>query len=267
VGVLNSAGRADRSATLDRGVRVGLVVYGVMHLVIAATAFQLTLGERGNASQRGAFAELAQTPLGSGVLYLVAVGFAALVVWQALEAAAGHRDADGGKRVLERVGSAAKAVVYATLGYSAAAMAVGAGSGSGSSTDGLTARLMSAPGGQLLVGLVGVGLVAVGGYLGYRGWSERFTKDLDGTASSGERRPILLLGKVGHLGKGASLAAVGLLFVVAAARHQPEESGGLDVALHELLRQPFGPVLVGAVALGLACFGLYCFAWARHLNR
>ena len=50
-------------------------------------------------------------------------------------------------------------------------------------------------------------------------------------------------------------------------QHDPQESGGLDVALHELLRQPFGVVIAGAVSLGLGCFGLYCFAWARHLKR
>jgi hypothetical protein len=127
---------------------------------------------------------------------------------------------------------------------------------------------MSAPGGQLLVGLVGAGIIGVGLYLGYKGISEKFTEDLDVRANGGQRRqPIVLFGKVGHVGKGAALAAVGLLFVWAGVQHEAKKSGGLDVALQQLLEQPFGVALVVAVGIGLGCFGLYCLAWARHLDR
>ena len=38
-------------------------------------------------------------------------------------------------------------------------------------------------------------------------------------------------------------------------------------ALQEVLEQPFGPFLLGAIALGIGCYGLFCFARARHLSR
>ncbi len=219
-------------------------MYGVVHLIIAFTAVSLAFGDRsGKATQQGALSQLA-------------------------EAAVGHDDSEGGKRAFKRGASLAKAVVYAALAVSATRKVLDTGGGGGSSSDGLTARLMSAPAGQLLVGLVGAGIVATGAYLAYKGWAEKSTKRLDSQATSGQRsRPILLLGKVGYLGKGAALAAVGGLFLTAAVQHQAKESGGLDVALQELLRQPFGPALVVAVAVAFACFGLYCLAWARHLDR
>ena len=262
-----TAHKVDNSAMLDHGVRLGLVVYGVVHLIIAVTAVQLAFGDRsGQASQQGAFSQLSASPLGDAALALVAVGLAAMVVWQLLEAALGHRSADGAKRLGKRLGSAAKAVVYGVLAFSAVQKMLEAGGSSG--TDSMTAQLMAAPGGQLLVGAVGAGIVVVGGYLVFKGWTEKFTKDLDVGAKAGKRRdPIVLLGKIGYIGKGAALAAVGGLFVVAAAQHQAKESGGLDVALQELLRQPFGAPLVVVVGVALACFGLYCFAWARHLDR
>lgn len=262
------------SETLDHGVRLGLVSYGVVHLIVAFTALRLAWGDGGgNASQQGALAQLASSPMGEWSLYVVAAGFAALVVWQGAEAAVGHGDEDGGKRLFKRVGSGAKAVLYAVLGYSAAAMAAGSSGGSGkkggeSTTDNLTAQVMSAPGGQVLVALVGLGVVVVGGYLVYRGWAEKFTKRLDARATSGERRkPIVLLGKAGYTAKGVALGTIGVLLLTAAAKHQPKKSGGLDVALRELLQQPYGQLLLSAVALGLACYGLFCFAWARHLDR
>lgn len=270
-----SAGEAvDDSEALDHGVRLGLVIYGVLHLIVAVVAVRIAWGgARGEeASQQGAFAVLAQNTFGKSVLYIVAVGFAALVLWQAAEAIVGHRDKDGAERLVKRTGSGAKAVTYAVLGYSAAAMALGSSGGGGGggekTTDNLTAQVMSAPGGQLLVGAVGLGMVAVGIYLGYRGISEKFMKRLDSQARGGDRGSVIVwLGKVGYLGKGASLAAVGMLFVTAALRHEPKESGGLDVALRELVRQPFGPYLLTGVAAGLAAYGLFSLAWARHLDR
>ena len=259
--------RADRSQLLDRGVQVGLFTYGVMHLVIALIAFQLVIGEAGgqSASGTGAFSELARNPLGRVFLWVMVLGFFMLVVWQGIEAAIGHRDEEGGKRSYKRVVNGARAVLYAVLGVSAATIAVnGAKSGGGSGTDGPTGRLMSAPGGQLLVVLVGLGIIAVGGALVYRGLSEKFTKHLDAEASHG---PIVLLGKVGYAAKGVALAAVGVLFVIAGVRHNASKSGGLDAALRELLQEPFGGWLVGVIAVGIAAFGLYCFGWARHLKR
>lgn len=264
--------KVDSSDFLDHAARAGLVVYGVIHLVVAATAFQLILGSSSgtNASQSGAFAEMGRSPYGDVLLYVITAGLVALVVWQVGEALVGHRDHDGAKRVWKRLASVGKAVVYGSLAYTAGSMALSANKsgGSGKSTDNMTAQLMSAPGGQLLVGAVGLGIVAVGAWLVYRGWSERFVKDLDAEArNNGRRKPITMLGKAGYTAKGVALGTVGTLFVIAAVQHQPKESGGLDVALHELLRQPYGAVLVGAVAAGLACFGLFCLAWARHLDR
>jgi hypothetical protein len=261
-------GDVEHSELFDKAVRVGLVAYGVVHLIVAWLALELVLGNGGkNASQQGAFAQLARQPFGEVALLFVAAGFAALVVWQALEAIYGHRDSDGGKRVLKRLTSAGKAVVYAVLGIEALQTALGSGGSGGGSTQSMTARVMSAPGGQLLVGAVGLGIVAVGAALCYRGVKAKFVKQLDVHGRQESRAPIVTFGRVGYVGKGLSLAAVGVLFVVAAVQHRPGQSGGLDAALHQLLQQPFGSVLVALIAVALACFGLYCFAWARHLRR
>lgn len=266
--------RARQSEALDRGIRVGIVTYGVMHLLIALIAVQMIIGQaRGEqASGSGAFAELAKSGFGRVVLWVMVLGFLMLVIWQGIEAVVGHRDEDGGKRTLKRVISGGKAVVYAVLGVSALTTALhgassGGGSGGGASADSVTGKLMSAPAGQVLVVLVGLGIVATGGAVAYQGYKEKFTKRLDDGAQGDQRTAIVTLGKVGYIAKGAALAAVGVLVVVAGIRHNAKRSGGLDAALHALLQQPLGDVLVAAVALGLAAFGLYCFAWARYLDR
>jgi hypothetical protein len=259
--------RADDSAWMDHAVRVGLVSYGVVHLIIGWLAVRLVFGDSGgSASSKGALHQLAQNDVGRISLYVVAAGFVALVVWQGLEAIWGHRDEEGGKRVLKRVVSAAKVVLYAALAVSAFKTAVGSSSGGG--TDGMTARLMRMPAGPLLVGAVAVGVLAVAGVLLYRGLAEKFRSELEVDGQTGkDGRAYVLFGKVGLVGKAAALAIVGALFLTAAVTHDPDRSGGLDEALRRLLQEPFGGPMLLLVALGFVCYGLFCFAWARHLDR
>jgi hypothetical protein len=260
--------RADESTAMDTAVRVGLVSYGIVHLIIAWLAVRLVLGDgSGSASSQGALQQLASTAVGRVSLYVVAVGFLALVLWQALEAVWGHRDEDGGKRILKRVVSAAKVVLYASLAFSALRTATGSSSGNGG-TDGITARLMQLPGGPLLVAAVGAGVLAVAGFLAYRGLAEEFRSKLQPDGQTGkDGRAYVLCGKIGYVGKAVALAIVGALFLYAAATQDAEKSGGLDVALRKLLAEPLGGPMLLLVALGFACYGVFCFAWARHLDR
>ena len=248
----------------DGGVRLGLAAYGLVHLMVAYTALRLALGDQSTkASQQGALGALAQSTVGQLSLLVLAAGFVVLAVWQGIEAWKGHADESGAKRGVKRLASGAKVVVYLALATTAVQKALG--ERSGGRTDSVTAEVMSATGGRYLVAAVGLTIIGIGLYLAYHGIVEEFVERLDLKARMGDRRPfIVTLGKVGHVAKGAAFALVGGLFVTAAWQFQPKESGGLDQGLTTLLQQPFGPYLVGAVALGLVSYGLYCFAWARH---
>jgi hypothetical protein len=260
--------KADASTALDHAVRVGLIAYGIVHLLIAWIAIQLALGDdKGSASSQGALSQLAQTPLGGVLLYVVAAGFGALVVWQLTEAVAGHREHDGTKRVLKRLGSGLKVVLYGALGLSALKIAMGGGS-SGGGTDTTTAKLMAMPGGQLLVGLLGLAVLGYALRLIYRGLSEGFADKLDVNGRLGDSgKAFILFGKVGYVSKGLAFIIVAVLFVWAAWTNDAKKSGGLDQALHEVLQQPFGAPMLLALAAGIGCYGLFAFAWARHLDR
>jgi hypothetical protein len=266
-------GRQDGGDWLDAAARVGLTAYGVVHLVIAWLALQLAFGDRkGSPSSSGAISELAQQPFGKVLVWAVAVGMFLLVVWQGIEAVAGHRDEDGNKRTGKRLLSAGKAVVYGAIGVSAVKVAVSSGSSGGKSseqqTDSMTATVMELPAGQLLVGAVGLGILAIGVAFAVRAWTEKYAKHLDAEGKSGSTGTAYLwFGKLGYAAKGVALGVVGSLFCYAALTHDPDESGGLDQALREVLDKPFGPVLLGVIALGIGCYGLFCLARARHLSR
>jgi type IV secretory pathway VirB2 component (pilin) len=266
------AGRLGREAedsdALDVVARIGLVAYGVVHLLLGWLAIQLALGHTGkNASTTGAMHELARQPFGTVLVWAVAVGMALLVVWRAVEAAFGHREKEGGERLRKRLVSVMKAVIYAALAASAVKVATGSGS-SGGGSKGLTAKVMGWPGGQWLVAAAGLAVLGYAASLVRRGWTEKFAEDLETEGLMGTSgAAYLVIGRVGYIAKGVSVGLVGALFVVAGIDHDSSKSGGLDQALQKVLQAPGGPIAIVVIGVGFACYGLFCFARSRHLDR
>jgi len=261
--------QAHRSDWMDRGARIGLVAYAAVYLLVAWLCLQLALGDHeGRPSSTGALRELTQQPFGEVLVWVVVVGMVFLVAWKGLEAVVGHRDEqDDAKRARTRVMSAFKAVLYAAVAVSGFSVATHSSSG-GSSQTTWTATVMDWPGGRLLVGAIGLAIIGYGGYQVWTAWTEEFAEKLDAEGRSGRSgRAYLAFGKAGYTAKGLAIGMVGALFVYAAITHDAKKSGGLDEALLTVLRQPFGPVLLGLIGLGLACYGVFTLARARHLSR
>jgi hypothetical protein len=239
-------------------ITVGLVAYGIVHLLVAWIALQLAFGNSSQeASQQGALRELAGKPLGGVLLWVVAIGLFSLVVWRLLELVWGHLD------LQKKVSSIGRAIVYLVLGISAVKVAVGSGgSGTGEQRT-VSARLMEHGWGRALVIAIGVAVVAIGCYQVYKAITKKFTEDLAGGASD----TTILLGRIGYAAKGIAFFVVGVLFAWAAIDYDPQKAGGLDTALHTIKNQPFGSVLLTVLAIGIAAFGAYCFSWSRNAKK
>lgn len=253
---MTTAHEVRHSKTYDVAITTGLVAYGVVHLLIAWIALHLAFGKSSQeASQQGALQELSGKPLGGVLLWIVAIGLFALVVWRVLQLGWGHLD------LHKKVTSVGHAIAYLVLGVSAVKVAVG----SGSSTSGRTvsARLMAHAGGRGVVVAIGVAIVGIGGYHVYKAITKKFTEDLVGGVSD----TTVLLGRLGYGAKGIAYVVVGVLFGWAAIDYDPQKAGGLDTALRTIKGQPFGPVLLTVLAIGIAAFGGYCFIWSRNARR
>lgn len=149
------------------------------------------------------------------------------------------------------------------LAFTAGRIAIGAGSSGNSdkAEETVSAKLMSVPFGRVLVIMVGLVVVAVGVSQIVKGIRKKFVSD---DLAGGVGRGVVTLGRIGWTAKGVALALIGLLFVWAAIKHDPKKAGGMDSALAALRDQPFGAVLLLAMALGFAAFAVYCFFWSRN---
>jgi len=271
---MRGARQAGESDGLEHLARVGLIAFGVVHLLVAWLALQLAWGGGGeSADQSGAMRTLAESPLGTPLLWVIAVGLIALAVWQAAEVLRWRSGWSGsGKartKALRKSGNAlVKAAVYITLAVLAIGFATGSGKSSSQQQQETTAGVFGWPGGQFLVGAAGLVLIGVGGWHIRKGINKHFLKQIDTSdASPSAVRLVTRLGQVGFPAKGIALALVGGLLVYAAITFDPSKAQGLDGALHTILEAPFGQILLTLVAIGIAAFGAFCLVRARYPER
>lgn len=247
--------------------RYGLATRAFTYLVIAWLALQIALGHRTHqANQRGALAEIAQTTRGLVLLWIVGFGLGAYAVWRFIEAATGTPT--DGKKAGPRLKAAARGIVYSALCVSTFAFIAGTSrEGQAEKQSTLTARVMQHDYGRWLVGAAGAVVVIVGIVLILNGARKNFDEELRmGELSPATRRVVSRLGLVGTISRGIVFVTVGVLVVDAAVTFDPKESRGLDGALRTLADQPYGPWILGALALGLMAFGVFGLAAARWVK-
>ena len=271
----DTARKAADSDALEHLARVGLIAYGVVHLLVAWLAIQLAwFGLSGeSADQSGAMNALLETGFGTPLLWIVAIGLIALAAWQAAEVLRWRTgwSASGKTRTkaLRKSGNAlVKAAIYTALAVLAIRFATGDRQSSSSSQQETTAGVFSWPGGQWIVGAAGLILIGVGAWHIRKGLNKHFLKQIDTTdASPKALKLVTRLGQIGFPGKGIALAGVGALLIWAAVTFDPSKARGLDGALRTILELPFGRFLLTLVALGIAAFGAFCLVRARYPER
>ena len=270
-----SARQAGAGDALENLARVGLVAYGVVHLLVAWLALQLAWFDGGgeSADQSGAMSTVAESPVGKPLLWVIALGLIALAAWQAAEVLRWRSGwSASGKarmRALRRSGNAlVKTAVYIALAVLAILYATGSGQSSSQQQQETTAGVLGWPGGPFIVGAVGLVLIGAGVWHVKKGLSGSFLKEIDTMeASPSALRLVTRLGRVGFPGKGVALALVGGLLGYAAITFDPSKAQGLDGALRTVLELPYGPILLTLVAVGIAAFGAFLFVRARYPER
>jgi hypothetical protein len=257
------ARRASHSPAARALARIGLVARGVIYILIGWLAFQVALGHSSRRpNQVGALHLLAGTSYGLVTLWLLGIGFAGYALWRLSQAAFGVTGEGPG--AWPRVKSLGRAIVYALLSVLTFQVIAGSASHETRRQQDLTASVMHQPGGQWLVGIVGLAIVIAGLTLMAEGIRRKFMTHLrSGQMSPRTREVVEKLGVIGTTARGLVFAIVGVLTVDAAVTFDPKKSGGLDKALLTLRHQAFGQFLLLVAALGLLIFGIYGLCEAR----
>jgi len=265
-----AADRAAGSKWVTWLARLGYAAKGVVYLIIGGLAAKLAIGQGGaTTDQRGALQTIYEQPFGKFLLAVVAIGLLGFALWSFIQAIydteGKGRDAKG---IIARIGYAAVGVAYAALAFGAYQLVAGTGNvgqSSTTSTQDWTTTLLKLPAGVALVVIVGLVVLGVALYLFAKAYTAKFQRRLNLAGVSAQlRKFVIFLGRFGYGALGVVFTIVGFFLIVAAIQFNPQKAKGLDTALRELLRLPFGPLLLGIVALGLIAYGVYSFAEARY---
>ncbi|TFB99856.1 DUF1206 domain-containing protein [Cryobacterium adonitolivorans] len=258
----DAARKAGNSRHLETLARVGYAVNGLLHGLIGAIAIGVAVGSAGgSADQSGALVQVAQSPGGIFVLWLIVVGLAALGVWQILQGFL-VPGGDPKKVWAHRLKEIGKGVAYLAVAATALTVALQGSANSSQSTASASATILALPGGPILLMLIGLGVLAIGAYFVYKGATKKFTEDL-AVPSGTMGKATVGLGVAGYVAKGIAVGVVGVLVIVAGFTVDPSQSTGLDGALRSLAALPFGMVILVLVGVGLIAYGVYCLFRAR----
>jgi hypothetical protein len=167
----------------------------------------------------------------------------------------GHLEAK--KKVGKKLSAAGKAVMFAVIALTFAASASGNSQTGGQSTSDFTVSVIKAPGGAILLIVIGAAIAIAGLVFVVRGVKGSFKKDLRLPPSGTARSVVTGLGVIGYAAEGVALFLVGLLFIISTANANPGASTGLDGGLKALREQPYGVYMLTAVGAGLICYGLF----------
>jgi hypothetical protein len=248
---------------LDVLARAGFAVMALLHVIIGAIAIAVAFGQPGEPEPTGAIEQLAANAWGPAVMWACVLACLGLGVWQASEATLRARRLPRKERASKLISSGFLAIAYTSVGFSFAGFAVGLRGDSGDSTRDFSASLMATPLGLWTLVALGLTIIGIGIYFVFKGVRRGFKEEL--YYFDGRRRGRLIdgLGVGGHIAKGVALVLTGLLFVIAAAKHNPDESTGLDGSLKALQDHPFGPYLLVAIGAGFIAYGIFALVRSR----
>lgn len=246
--------------------RLGFAARGVVYLMMGWIALQLARGTGGRpADSGGAFHSLLDMPFGRVLVAIIAAGLACYTLWR-LYAAVFNPERDGAG---SRLHHAWVAGIHVVLTAAAARVAVtnGAGGQGAANQDTVewTARAMSLPIGRWIVMGVGIGLACYGLYQMYRG----VTADLDDMLDlselvRGRRQLLRRISRFGIAARGIVFVLIGVFVARAGWEYDPSAAKGFAASLDALRGAPYGPWLLGVVAVGIASYGVYSFVRARY---
>lgn len=254
-----------------RLAQAGLIGRGVLYCLVGILAIQLAFGGGSGqqASQSDALQLLAQQPGGTFLVFLLGVGLLGYAAWRFTQFFTEKGDEDSkAKDAVMRASFVIRGLVYVAIGILAIMTAFGTSSGGGSGQTELTARIMrDVPGGQVLVGLVGLIIIGVGLYQAYQAFTNGFMEELrQEEMSPTERVWTKRIGIAGHSARAIVYSLIGIFVLRAAVTFNPQRAEGLGGALQEIAQQTAGPWILGLVALGLFLFGLYAIIRARYVD-
>jgi len=240
-------------------VRLGYAARGVVYVVLGYLA--LTTASEAQDGGDAVFDLLRGVPLGTVVLWLMALGLLAYAIFKFISAIGDvqHHGSDP-KGLMKRVGDGASAVAHTILAFAACQYASGSSRDSSAGSEGsqqVAGSILEMPLGDLVIGIVGVGVV-VGALMQAK---SAITAAFMNHVGPGAPAAVEPIGRLGHAARAVVFAIIGWSLVQSAWLESEAQIKGLGDALMSLRESG---TLYTVVAIGLLLFGIFSLVVARY---
>jgi hypothetical protein len=247
----------DKSRSFITLVRLGYAARGLVYILLGYLALSTQGEAREGASS--VFDYLQEVPLGSVLLWVVALGLIAYAGFKFLSAIANieNRESDP-KGAMKRIGDAASGVAHLFLAYAAYQFATGGKhAATGGQSQAMAGSVMDWSLGGFALGLVGLGFLVGASMQAKSAVTADFMKHIDGRAPKG----VEAIGRAGSAARAAVFALIGWSLVQSAWLAQSGKVKGLGEAILALRDNG---VIYTLVAIGLLLFGVFSLVMARY---
>nr|WP_209282460.1 DUF1206 domain-containing protein [Brevundimonas alba] len=251
---------------IEWAARIGYGARGFVYLSVGVLVLLAAMDVIGDSvGTKGALAWMASRPLGRLWALLLGLGLAALVMWRLLQSVF---DADHEGRSWNGLGTRMSqlfsAFSYAALAVAAFGLLAGppddAADGVARSRD-MASTVLDLPFGRWLLICGGLAIFAIGVSNIVKAVREDFTEYL--ACSARLCRRVAPLARIGHVARGLAYLPLAVLVVIAGFHAKASEVTSFGAALDAVERQPSGPWMLVATALGFVAFGSFSFIEAR----
>lgn len=247
----------DKSEKFRWLVRLGYAARGVTYILLGWLALG-TRAESENGNQ-AVLDHLQGMPLGTPILYLMAIGLAGYVLFKFASAIGDvqNRGSDT-EGIVKRIGDAASGIAYTVLAYAALQFASGAKqSADGGQSQETASTVLDWSLGGVAVGAVGLGFLVGALMQGKEALTGRFMHRVSTQAPDG----IKAVGRAGHAARAVVFAIIGWSLMQSAWLDSSSEVKGLGEALLSLRESG---VFYTLVAVGLMLFGAFSLVVSRY---
>ncbi len=262
-----AAEKAALSPWMEKLVRVGFGARGLIYFLMGLIAFEVAFGARSAPQdQQGALRVFAAQPIGRVLLILVMIGLVGYSLWGLIRIFFDPLHIGSHPvGIVQRLWYFSSVASYSSLiiptyGLITRTPIKGQHSSQTEEAQRSVSTIFQWPWGQWLVGIAGVIGIGIGLAQIYEGIRPKFDRQFhlyDLTAQ--QAKWLIWVGRIGTVARGIVFGLLGLFLVLAAYFADAQKAKGMDGALLELARQPYGFWLLGFVGFGLMAFGVYSF--------
>tara|TARA_R110002020_G_scaffold454448_1_gene669925 strand:- start:48477 stop:49265 length:789 start_codon:yes stop_codon:yes gene_type:complete len=244
------------------GIATKGFVYCVIGLLTTLAAFNLGGDTTGS---DGVFQFLSKQPFGKVLLGVTALGLIGFVFWRLYQTFFDHENkGNDTSGIVTRLGFATSAIFYGFLAFSVIKRIIGAASNSGGSKQSYIQELLKETYGQIIICVIALGFLGKAIFQFYRAYSERFRDKIhDSDIDENGKKALIRSGKIGFTARGIVIAIISFLLFKAAYTANSQEAGG-KVEAFKFLKNEFGAIVLGVVALGLLAYGVFMILLARY---